>query len=943
MIVDTSTWEKGKDYPEWMTPVSLATISKGYLLPNETPKKAYKRVADTIATRLDKPELASKFFRYIWKGWLNLASPVLSNTGTDRGLPISCVTGDTWIMTKDGGKRADQIGIGDLVLTHRNRFREVTKVIPTKDRGDLYELKVSTRTTPIKITGDHLVLTNSGWKRVDSLDVNRDFIATNNSFDLESLELVTSINIQDYLDFSEYYVEGKKIYTRNKHASNYHPFCSEVKLTEDLMFAIGLWLADGHVYIQNGENIKGIGLTSNLKDEKHLSRSWKETIINAFGIESNNSEMISEEQSTVSNYVYSRGIGEFFLKCFGRGFKGKRIPEWVYKTSKPLQESLLLGFMAGDGHFNTSTERWSTTVANPELLTGLYYIALYTDYSISMQLQEKAGKLSSTAHVYSMSICSKEVSTTRQKDYLGIPFNDGNRYCRIKSLKSLDLKADVYDFTVEEDHSFTAAGVILHNCFGIDTPDSIRGIGLTNAELMRLTSMGGGVGISLSRIRGRGVDIGTGENGRSEGVVPWAKIYDSTIIATNQGSVRRGAASVNLDINHKDIKEFLQIRRPKGDPNRQCLNLHQCVVVDDKFMQKLEQRDMESVDLWLQVLKSRVETGEPYIMFKDNVNNANPQAYLKNNLDVSMTNICSEIVLHTDEEHSFVCCLSSVNLAKWEEWKDTDLVETAIYFLDGVLEEFLYKANGKDSLIRTYRSAKKGRALGLGVLGWHTLLQSKRIPFVSIASTSLTHQIFSDIRTKAENASRKLAEEYGEPVWCRGTGMRNTHLLAIAPTVSNSTLSGEVSAGIEPFPGNTFTANTAKGTFLRKNKTLEEYLEERGHNTEEIWQQITRDKGSIINLPEDVMPSEDKEIFLTFAEINQLGLVEQAAARQKYIDQTQSLNLAFDPTDSPKFINQVHLQAWKLGIKTLYYLRTDSVIQADIGSRTDLNCLSCDG
>ena len=569
LAVDYSQWEKGKDYPEWMNEVSLATISNGYLLPDETPKLAYKRVAERIAKRLDRPDLASKFFRYMWKGWLNLASPVLSNTGTDRGLPISC--------------------------------------------------------------------------------------------------------------------------------------------------------------------------------------------------------------------------------------------------------------------------------------------------------------------------------------------------------------------------------------FGIDTPDSIRGIGLTNAELMRLTSLGGGVGIGLSRVRPRGQKIGDGSTGNSEGVVPWAKIYDSTIIATNQGAVRRGAASVNLDINHPDFKEYLQIRRPKGDPNRQCLNLHQCVVVNDDFMQRLEHREQEAMDLWVEILKSRVETGEPYIMFSDNVNNANPPAYKKNNLDVTMTNICSEITLFTDEEHSFICCLSSVNLTKWNEWKNTDLIETAIYFLDGVLEEFLAKTSGRESLARAHRSAKKGRAIGLGVLGWHTLLQNERIPFASVAATSLTHQIFSDIKTKAEAASRKLADEYGEPVWCRGTGMRNTHLLAVAPTVSNSTITGGVSAGIEPLPANTFTFNSAKGTFIRRNSALEDYLEERGHNTDEVWDQIMKDRGSIANLPEEIMPAEDKPIFLTFAEINQLQLVEQAAARQKYIDQTQSLNLAFDPTDSPKFINEVHQTAWRLGIKTLYYLRTDSVINGDIGSRTALDCLSCDG
>ena len=477
------------------------------------------------------------------------------------------------------------------------------------------------------------------------------------------------------------------------------------------------------------------------------------------------------------------------------------------------------------------------------------------------------------------------------------------------------------------------------SCFGIDTPDSVRGIGLTNAELMRLTSYGGGVGISLSRIRGRGASI-TG-NGTSEGVVPWAKIYDSTIIATNQGSVRRGAASVNLDISHPDIEEFLQIRRPKGDPNRQCLNLHQCVVVGDDFMKRLQDRDSEAMKIWLEVLKSRVETGEPYIMFKDNVNKDNPLAYRMNNLDVSMTNICSEITLHTDEEHSFICCLSSLNLAKYDEWKNTDVVEIATYFLDGVMEEFIVKTNGKDSMVRSHRHAKKGRALGLGVMGWHTFLQQKNLPFNSIASTAWTHTIFNDIRSKAEAASRQLAVEYGEPLWCKGTGMRNTHVMAIAPTVSNSRLNS-CSAGIEPQPANVYVFNGAKGTFIVKNPELEKLLIEKNKNESKYWDQILADNGSVANLPTDVLTEEEKEVFLTFPEINQLALIQQAAVRQKYIDQTQSLNIAFDPTDSPKWINQVHMEAHKLGIKTLYYLRTDSVIKGDLGSRT-ADCVACDG
>ena len=417
------------------------------------------------------------------------------------------------------------------------------------------------------------------------------------------------------------------------------------------------------------------------------------------------------------------------------------------------------------------------------------------------------------------------------------------------------------------------------SCFGVDTPDSIRGIGLTNAELMKLTAAGGGVGISLSRIRQRGESI-TG-NGKSEGVVPWAKIFDSAIIATNQGNVRRGAASVNLDIEHGDIDEFLQIRRPKGDPNRQCLNLHQCVVVGDSFMRKLEARDPESMQRWATVLKSRMETGEPYIMYKDNVNKDNPIAYRLNNLDVTMTNICSEITLFTDEEHSFICCLSSLNLAKYEEWKDTDTVELATWFLDGVMQEFIDKSNGKDSLKRTHYHAKKGRALGLGVMGWHTFLQQKNLPFNSIASTAWTHTIFSDIRGKAEKASMDLAKEYGEPLWCKGTGMRNTHLLAIAPTVSNSVIVGGISAGIEPLPANIYTFNGAKGTFIRKNKVLQALLKEKGEDKDEWWDQMLIDGGSVMNLPDNILTPEEKRIIFNISRGKSIRISKTSCLKTK--------------------------------------------------------------
>ena len=486
------------------------------------------------------------------------------------------------------------------------------------------------------------------------------------------------------------------------------------------------------------------------------------------------------------------------------------------------------------------------------------------------------------------------------------------------------------------------------SCFGIDVADSIQDIGQKNLEMMLLAKHGGGVGIGINMIRPAGAKI-TG-NGTSDGVVPFCKIYDSTILATNQGSVRRGAASVNINIDHDDFEEWLEIREPKGDINRQSLNLHQCAVVGDKFMRRLESGDKIARKKWSKLLQKRKATGEPYILFKGNTNKQNPSAYKDNALKVHMTNICSEITLHTDESHSFVCCLSSLNLAKYEEWKNTNIIHDAIWFLDGVLEEFLQRAKYRYGFENAVRSAEKGRALGLGVLGWHTYLQNKGIPFEGLLAQFETRRIFSQIKIESERASRGLAETYGEPLWCRGTGMRNTHLRAIAPTVSNSKLSGNVSPGIEPWAANIFTEQSAKGTFIRKNPTLKKILRKHKLDNEKTWNKILQDGGSIQGikaLDKITYGSHDipvKEIFKTFKEINQLELVNQAGIRQQYIDQAVSLNLAFPAVATPKWINKVHLEAWKKGIKTLYYMRTESVLRGDIAEQAmDENCLACDG
>ena len=365
-------------------------------------------------------------------------------------------------------------------------------------------------------------------------------------------------------------------------------------------------------------------------------------------------------------------------------------------------------------------------------------------------------------------------------------------------------------------------------------------------------------------------------------------------------------------------------------------------------MQKVEDRDPHSLKIWAEILRTRLETGEPYIMFKDNVNKANPEGYKKLNLEVTMTNICSEIVLYTDPLHSFICCLSSLNLARFDEWKDyrfengMSVPELMTWFLEGVLQEFIDRAKNIRFMENTVRSAQKGRAIGIGALGWHTFLQAKGVPFVGIQANAYTREIFSFIDSESLKASKDMAVEYGEPEWCKGTGVRHSHRMAIAPTVSNAHISGGVSPSIEPLPANIYNLKTAKGVFIKKNPILEQLLESKGFNIPSVWDQIAKDQGSVYGIQEHILSDEEKEVFRTFKEINQLEIVRQAGIRQQYVDQTVSLNLCFDPNDTPRWMSEVHKEAHKAGIKTLYYLRTESVLRGDNLDRTAA-CVACEG
>jgi len=477
--------------------------------------------------------------------------------------------------------------------------------------------------------------------------------------------------------------------------------------------------------------------------------------------------------------------------------------------------------------------------------------------------------------------------------------------------------------------NFGASTGLPISCYSNHISDSRNSIYSHLKESSALSQYGGGVGTYFGEIRPAGAPISGG--GKSSGVVPWMRQYDQCAAVVSQGGVRRGSFALYLPIDHPDLPELLRAKdHAQGDP-RDFIDSNIAVTITDEWIEDLRRGDVEKKKLWGEVIKTRLMCGSPYLIFIDNANRANPDCYVQRGLSVKLSNLCSEIFLHTDENHSFVCVLSSLNLAKWEEWKDwrgpntgKSVPELGIYFLDAVVEEFIHKASRLTSMGRAVRFAKKSRALGLGVMGLHSLYQSKHLPFASQEARGLNKEVHRTIKAQAEQASMDMAVEYGEPEWCEGSGRRHTHLMAIAPTKSNSVICGAGSEGIEPMEDNYYSAPGAKGTFVRKNRYLEQYLSTIGRDTEEVWESILDFRGSVQHL--DFLNDHAKEVFKTAHEINQFELIRQAADRQPDICQGQSLNLRAHPESSPEYLSKLHLSAWKAGLKSLYYLKSKSLL-----------------
>ena len=471
------------------------------------------------------------------------------------------------------------------------------------------------------------------------------------------------------------------------------------------------------------------------------------------------------------------------------------------------------------------------------------------------------------------------------------------------------------------------------SCFGSYIGDSIYDIMRTTAEVGMMSKIGGGTSAYFGAIRPRGSDISN--NGKSDGSFNFSKLFDTIIDVISQGTSRKGQFAGYIDIDHGDIDEWLDIHT-EGNPIQL---MYYGVCISNAWLESMKAGDPEKRRVWAKVLQRKAETGIPYLFFKDNANAGRPDVYKDRNMTVYASNLCTEIMLPASDEESFVCCLSSMNLLYFDEWKHTDAPELLTQFLDAVMSEFIEKSAEIPFLDRAHRFAKRHRALGLGVLGWHSYLQANRIAFDSFAAMQKNNEIFQLLQEKTLTASKALAAKFGEPELLQGYGRRNTTLLSIAPTKSSSFILGSVSPSVEPFKSNYHVKDLAKIKTTYKNPFLVELLEEKGLNTEKTWESILLNDGSVQHLA--ALNDEEKEIFKTFAEISQLAVIQQAAQRQKYIDQGQSINVMIHPETPTRDINQLYLTAAELGLKSIYYQHSISAAQRF--NRNLLNCSSCEG
>lgn len=511
-----------------------------------------------------------------------------------------------------------------------------------------------------------------------------------------------------------------------------------------------------------------------------------------------------------------------------------------------------------------------------------------------------------------------------------------------KRLKRPDLADKFYDYMSRGWYSLSSPvwsnygltrGLPI-SCFGSYCQDDMRSILNTHVEIGMMSKFGGGTSVYLSPLRGRGSEIR--DNGHSAGTVNFALMFDTEIRVVSQGSSRRGECAAYWNIDHPDVPEALTIRHPESEIQKLSYGL----CISDAWMKDLVAGDQQKRELWAKVVKARMKTGYPYLVFIDNANKTAPEEYRTHGLRINHSNLCSEIMLSNSPDESFVCCLSSMNMLHYDEWKDTDAVGVMVYFLDSVMSEFIEKADGEYGMARAVRFAVRQRALGLGQIGWHSYLQSKMIPYDSLRANSLAAQTAMCIKEKAFAASRQMvADRFEEPYYLKGSGRRHMTLTAIAPTQSSSAILGQVSEGIEALIANFVIKDKQKVKYTYRNPFLLALLAEKGKDTRDVIDSIFQNKGSVQHL--DFLSADERAVFKTLREISPMAVVQQAAARQPYVCQGQSLNLLIDPEADLRQVNKVYVAAWELGLKSLYYQKNVSAAQEFVQNLT--SCAACEG
>ena len=964
--------EKQQEDFYWLNEESKTFLSRGYIPDGMTVQQRYRQIADAAENILKIPGFSDKFYNYLAKGYYSLSSPIIANFGLKRALPISCVTGDTWINTATGGKMAKDIQIGDMVLTHKNRYRKVVDVIPTKDKNDIYELTVKSREFPLNITGNHLVLTNKGWIAVEDLDPQVHLVATNGKVEYTSVdtelknkpgesksqeELAYDLGVSiandvvinnDTEAFNDWVLSLPEHLLRqvwagieeellNQYSDEYKViYCASAPVAMQLYALakrIGVELTTSTVGRKNTETGETLQLTViSLEDQKvsedGLHYSPITRLVKTDKVEDVYDFTVEEDHSFSC-------AGVVVHNCFG-----SYITDDLNGIFDTVSEVAMMNKLGGgtSGYFGAIRARGSEITAGGKSNGTFSFLQIF-DKVVSVVNQNgiRRGMFAGYIDIDHADIEEwVDIHTEGnpvQDIYWGVNVTNSfiekvkngdkaarNLWAKILSVKTAtgipylhfidnvnENKADVY---LDKNMKIHASNM----CVSADTKILTKEYGYIAIG----TKAGEKVTVWNGEEWSENVElVKTGEN---------QKLYAVTLHMPGYHTGKSGKFKTTIKATDYH-KWYVQDK----DGNIICKRTSELSVNDVTETWNSHLKEDAKVPGW--VIESITEVEGLHDTFCCTEPKRNKVIF-----NGVLTGNCMEISLPSSADESFVCCLMSMNLLHYDKWKDTDAVKTAVYFLDAVMSEFIEKAKVIPKMEKAVRFAERHRALGLGVLGWHSYLQSKMIPFDGFEAMMKNAEIFKHIREESYQGSKELAELLGEPELLKGYGRRNTTLMAVAPTKSSSFILGQVSQGVEPIKANLFIKDTAKVKTVFKNPFLEKLLAERDKDTPEVWESINKAGGSVAHL--DFLTPREKDVFKTFEEINQMSIIQQAAQRQQFIDQGQSINLSIHPDTPLKDINALYLQAMELGVKGIYYQFSKSAAQSF--NRELLQCSSCE-